>query len=390
MSVLVAHPLTQHSYQLALALQQSGMLSVFVTSFYDRWGLNRFVPGTPGAWLRRRWHPDLRADLVKSHPLPEFLMRYRRHIPGRDFDADFDVFLRGFDRKVSESLRRHRVTTVVGYEMSTLETFREARRIGATCILDAAAVHCETQQRELPRAETAVNRAQTARKLEEIELADHIITLSTFARDSYLRAGVDGKKLAVIPLGAEFATAPPSQGDRHPFRFLFAGNLTRTKGVDLLLRAFSSIADEDCELRLAGAAVSNDPSIKQKLPRVRALGYLDRRALAAEYASADVLVLPSRCDGFGQVVLEAMSCGLPAIASSHVGAKDLIIEGVNGWIFESGDAEALARLMLKAVRARADLAGMRQAAASTARGYTWAKYRERCGRFFSVIQGPGA
>ena len=88
-------------------------------------------------------------------------------------------------------------------------------------------------------------------------------------------------------------------------------------------------------------------------------------------------MLPSRHDSFGRVVVEAMATGLPAIVSEHVGAKEMIAEGENGWIVPSEDAEVLAQKMQWRVKHSGKVAEKREKAVEAARKYTWKAYRRR-------------
>ena len=71
------------------------------------------------------------------------------------------------------------------------------------------------------------------------------------------------------------------------------------------------------------------------------LGYLLPETVANRYKDADVFVFPSLCDGFGLAALEAMASGLPVICSANSGVADLIQDGVNGFVVETGDAGEL-------------------------------------------------
>ena len=107
--------------------------------------------------------------------------------------------------------------------------------------------------------------------------------------------------------------------------------------------------------------------------------------LRAEYDRADVFILPSRLDGFGLVVMEAMATATPVIVSSHVGAKDLVQAGVTGWIFESGDAASLADCMCQAYEQKSDLAAMGAQAQKIAQDCTWEQYRARIAAFYGEL-----
>ncbi len=81
------------------------------------------------------------------------------------------------------------------------------------------------------------------------------------------------------------------------------------------------------------------------------------------YAASDILVLPSEYEPFGLVVNEAMLCRCPVIVSDRVGARfDLVREGETGFVFPCGDSDALVAALLQALRDRARLRRMGEAA----------------------------
>jgi len=132
-------------------------------------------------------------------------------------------------------------------------------------------------------------------------------------------------------------------------KVLYCGQFIVRKGLDILLQAFIRIAKEcpDVDLVLAGGN-PDSPFLKGLIPdnlrdRIEIAGFYQPENLPTLYARADIFVLPSRHDGWGIVVNEALGAGLPVIASDQVGAvHDLIVHGENGYIFPSGDAQKLA------------------------------------------------
>lgn len=104
--------------------------------------------------------------------------------------------------------------------------------------------------------------------------------------------------------------------------------------------------------------------------RVRLLGFVNQSGLPAVYSSCDVFVLPSDSDTFGLVVNEAMLCGLPAVVSEDVGAKfDLVRDGETGYVFPTGNADALAVILRRLLGDRSRIEQM--GAAAKERMKTW-------------------
>jgi glycosyltransferase involved in cell wall biosynthesis len=134
---------------------------------------------------------------------------------------------------------------------------------------------------------------------------------------------------------------------RSELQFLFVGSLIRRKGVDLLARAFVRLAREfpHVRLRIAGAGDLEQAIVEMLSPvreRVEFVGFKHWRELPELYASADVLCVPSRYDGWGLVVPEGLAVGLPVIATDRMGAAlEFVRPGVNGWLIRAGDEDAI-------------------------------------------------
>ena len=131
-------------------------------------------------------------------------------------------------------------------------------------------------------------------------------------------------------------------------RALFAGRLVREKGLDWFLPLFARVARETpLHLRILGEGAEKEDL--QKL--VTKLGVTERVTFAKteshnlpnEYSTADFLVLPSRQESWGRVVVEALQCGTPVLTTREVGcAEDLLKDGVSALIAPFGDDMAMA------------------------------------------------
>ena len=146
-----------------------------------------------------------------------------------------------------------------------------------------------------------------------------------------------------------FREAPRSPRGSGAVTFLFCGQMIARKGLDHLLTAFANLP-ENARLLLVGREAEL-PGMLADLPsevrqRVEYAGFQPPEALPAFFARADVFVLPSRYDGWGVVVNQALGGGLPIIVSDQVGAGyDLVTPGENGEIFRAGDPADLAAKM---------------------------------------------
>jgi glycosyltransferase involved in cell wall biosynthesis len=137
-------------------------------------------------------------------------------------------------------------------------------------------------------------------------------------------------------------------------RFLFSGQLIPRKGVDVLIRAFERVcqADERATLTILGdgpyASQYRRMILPEWRPRMTFIGHRQPEELPAVFAATDVFVLPSRYDGWGVVVNEALAAGMPVIATHAVGAAcDLIETSRTGYVVPTGNVTALADAMTR-------------------------------------------
>ncbi len=106
-------------------------------------------------------------------------------------------------------------------------------------------------------------------------------------------------------------------------------------------------------------------------------------ALVAAYREADLFVFPSVAEGFGQVLLEELACGLPILSTTHTAAPDLIGDGLEGWIVPPARPDLLAERIAWTCTHRDELATMRSLARSRAEEFTWSRFREGIATAFS-------
>jgi glycosyltransferase involved in cell wall biosynthesis len=149
--------------------------------------------------------------------------------------------------------------------------------------------------------------------------------------------------------------APPSQSQV----ILYAGVLIPLKGIHVLLDALADIAARHPQARLKLAGAPQDRQYVAQITRqiaqrglenrVEFIGEIAQMALAQQMAEARVLVLPSLSEGLGRVIVEAMLCGTPVIASRVGGIPDIVQDGVTGTLTPPGDVPALANALARAL-----------------------------------------
>jgi glycosyltransferase involved in cell wall biosynthesis len=142
-----------------------------------------------------------------------------------------------------------------------------------------------------------------------------------------------------------FASLPavPNRQGRNPLTLLFIGKDLHRKGGDLLLAAFARLRKKHPDLRLK--MVTDGPvSPITDLSGVEIIPPTwDRAVIAGLYEQADIFVLPSRLETWGDVLLEAMAYGMPCVGVRGQAMEEIIGHGVDGWLVDPEDPVALAR-----------------------------------------------
>ena len=154
---------------------------------------------------------------------------------------------------------------------------------------------------------------------------------------------------------------------------LCVGRLAKEKNLDLLLRAFEAIQARQPRARLV--LVGHGPmlqELKLKCPAAIFTGQLRGHSLAEHYASADLFLMPSLTETFGNVTTEAMASGLPVVAFNYAAAAELIESGVNGRLAAMRDAEDFVFAASEVAAQTVQLKSMAAAARQTALGLDWA------------------
>ena len=183
-----------------------------------------------------------------------------------------------------------------------------------------------------------------------------------------------GKPVHLMPRGVDVELFTPARRDRpqedSPFIMGYVGRLSVEKNVLLLTRVEQELIDRGMtgfKFLIVGQG-NQEEILRTKLRHAHFAGVLRGAELARAYADMDVLVFPSHTDTFGNVVLEALASGVPAVVTADGGPKYIVRDGETGYITEDdGFADCIERL----IRNPSELARMREASRSYAQGCSW-------------------
>lgn len=234
-----------------------------------------------------------------------------------------------------------------------LNSMRRAKRLGMKTFLDSLTSHIIIQDRILREESVrygfsySMDRRYVDRLLKEYEVADYIIVPSRFVRDGFISMGFNEEKVICVTPGIDLSYFKPVKKEDDVFRVIYCGILGYKKGVQYLLEAFRSLALKKAELLFIGHIHSNFRKVLEKYSGwFRHVDFLPNYELYREYSQGSVFVFPSLEDSFGKVTVEAMACGLPAIVTENSGSKDVVRDGVDGFIVPVRDTESLKKKLL--------------------------------------------
>lgn len=177
------------------------------------------------------------------------------------------------------------------------------------------------------------------------KVTDVIICVSQYELDKAARFGIDRKRMKLIYNGIPHKDDAPKSAGAEPIHLLFVGRLDYQKGFDVLLKAYAKVDRNDLKLTVVGSAVNEDSVECPPMDSVEYLPWVTPSEVQALYQKADALIVPSRWEGFAMVPLEGMAMGLPVIASNCTSLPELVTNEVSGYVFPSGDHQALADVL---------------------------------------------
>ena len=177
--------------------------------------------------------------------------------------------------------------------------------------------------------------------------AAQVVAVSEFTRRMALQHY--DVPIKVIPNGVDLAALPARQPDtgQNPTRIVFAGRFMDQKNPEHLVQALRKLEDLPWQCAMLGDGPLLE-TVRESLAgtpladRFWLPGWVTPEHVLAEFARSDILVLPSRSEGFSVVGVQALGMGLAMVLSSAGGNLELVREGENGSIFPTGDIDALA------------------------------------------------
>ena len=168
----------------------------------------------------------------------------------------------------------------------------------------------------------------------------------------------------------------------------FVSRLVWEKEMDTLRSTFNALHNRDLKVKtmIVGDGPAG-PELRETMPDTIFTGYLKGEDLIRAYASSDVFMFPSISETFGNVTLEALACGIPAVVADAQGNKSLVVDGYNGFLVTPKDADAFTTKIMKIVNDSNLRIEMSKNATEFAGKFTWDKiFKELIDNYAQAIK----
>ncbi len=369
-------------YEIAAALEKAGLLRRLLTDFYGEAKIFKKM----GLFRASRTHPELPGKRVSG----SWWLMAATQIAGKVIlDPELQNHLT--DRLLSRWIEKEagrRKANIFTYEPYAVPRPADGFAGGRKQILFHFHPHVDQEdkiyaedQRRFPEFYGQAKVTESPwrkRTIDAWRQADMVLCASSFTRDSLVAAGMRPDICRVVPYGVKLPPAEGGVARKGPLKLLFVGRNPLRKGLHHLLLAWRQAVKKEGD-RLTVVCVAQDRAVRELGADQRGVVWRDSvsgEELNRLYREADALVVPSLCEGFGHVYLEAMGHGCAAVGTGHSALPDLGGEKEGVFVVPAGNVEALATLISRVSVVPGIFRSRAEAARRRAAEFTWEKFRE--------------
>jgi len=361
-----------HGFDLARELSRRHEVTVFTN--YPQWAAARF--GLKASQVRSFWPHGVLARIgswlnQRSIPYPEAALH------------------RLFGRWAATQVTKEQWDVVHCFSGVSEEVLIALRGRPTTRMIVRGSAHIRTQahllEEEEHRTGTRLDRPSCwmiSREEREYELADRIVVLSSFARDSFLAEGTACSKLGFLPLGASSEMFRPSQDvvearcrrilSGGALRVVYVGGLSLRKGLWDMASVLRTVGNKRFRFRFIGPMTAEAHGLITELrPLAEFFPKQPQKELPRWYAWGDLFVFPTIEDGFAVVLAQAHASALPILTTTNCCGPDLIRDGKTGWVLPIRNPDAFVERLRWCDAHRAQLAEMVRHLYSDFQPRTW-------------------
>ncbi len=339
--------------------------NIIVIDYADTKGINkeRFVRGIPGGKNTSRLL-YLVSKMKKNFKAREYIENFFDNFGSKHIDADILYCWPRLLKSIEKAQKHNSITVLHGSTAHPNQT----KKIGAS------------EHKKYSQNSPNFNSSHLKKHIKSFEGVDYIFALSTYAKETYIEQGIPEDKIAtVIGMGVDTEKFIPTAKNNEEFNVLLVADMPPMKGVIYLLDAWTKLNLKNSKLYLVGGMTEGVKRVVEKYKRkdgsIVTTGHVtDTKPY---YDKADIFVMPSLSEAYGKVILEAMASGLPVIATTNTGARDVIDNGEQGFIVPIRDSEAMKDKIQYLYDNPSEINRMGKNAKKVAEENTWDHYSER-------------
>ncbi len=400
--LLLSHPTGNQFVRMALdAFDKESILSEYITGYAG------FPSASSHALLKlfikdfsRREYPEKFKEITDTKPFDElsrlFLQRnsFLKRIQNLNSYFSIDENFKRHDLYVANKLNKanKNIKMVYAYEDAAFHSFKIAIENNLTTIYDLPIGYWKSGQFWQEKA--ALNQPylrntiralnETGQKIEkkesELQMAKHIIVASSFTKSTLINTDYYNKA-TVIPYGFPDPVAEKKIEIGKKLRILFVGGLTQRKGIGEVLESVDPYK-KHIDLTIIGNLTEiHNAELMHKLAQHNWIRTLPHAEILKSMDQHDLLIFPSWFEGFGLVISEAMSRGLPVITTMNTGAAEFLKNSINGWLVTPGSTDEIKEILEIVLANREILYEMSKSAILTAKERPWSNYQFELANF---------
>ncbi len=402
MKIVISHPHgNQNTSQAVKSLEKFKLLDTFWTTIALPFKIKIF---------KKKFY-NISYKKIRIRYVKELLRQFCIFFKLKKFYSyDSNVFsvysvYKDLDFKVSKylDLNKNKISAIYTYEDCALNSFKSAKKNGIKTIYDLTSPYwlikkkiIEDELKLQPgwnlSATEKISQDKCFNKDKEISLSDKIIVASSFTAKSLELYKENLKsEIKIVPYGVDCPEKNEinKRRENDEFKLIFVGRPTLSKGIQYLVQILEKL-DFPWKLEIAGSLPENPIQISEKLnsffknPRCNFIGQVPNRKLIERMKRNHLFIFPSLFEGFGQVLLEALSCSLPVITTVNTGGYDIINNGKDGFITPIRDTEKTIEILNNLYQNEELRRSIAENAFLKANSFTWSRYQNEINKIVKI------
>lgn len=351
-SIIVYHSGAREQYSIPKLFLEQERLTVFITDYWI--SPNSILSLLFNRKVSRRYCDSLNHLCIKYNifrVLYSFIIRkcFKKKLDGLLYISKLFCFF------VNKTLSRRiqNKTLLWGFSWANLEVLQKFKDTPNVLTLhdqiDPGVTYYKIQQElfkkypNLEKEEPYPSSKHIDRIVSEWELSDIILVNSNYSKKCLVSEGVNENKIITVPLICEKTIKEKTKKRGEFLNVGFVGNINLIKGFYLFFEVAKLLSDK-MNFIAAGTNHFSQMFTQEAEKHIVFKGHLSKKEMDELYEELDILIFPTYCDGFGMVQLEAMSYGIPVIASVCCG--DVVQDGINGFLVNHNFNEIVEKLLI--------------------------------------------